>query len=167
MIYGLLTVMAICVSAWAPRDERIAAYWSGVVILTGWGLWMLSVWTMHGPAMQLHKLGVTMDPIDIWAITDLATAALILLIAGVRWWSVALWALLSVQIGLHCCYTMGAMIYGPYEAALDLIYLGQLAVLFAIGGSGAVDYLLDWYRGIGLPDAPDKARSAQTEAAAQ
>lgn len=142
--YGVLTVMAIFAATLAPRDERIPAYWCGTILMASWALWGISMRTEWGPAFLLSRIGVWIDPVDIWSFTDFAAMIAIPLIGRVRWWTITLCSILAVQIALHCVYMLGAIEFRPYGSALDFLFLGQLAVLFAIGGPGAVDRLLDW-----------------------
>lgn len=139
ILYGLLSAAAVCMTAGAPRDERLPAFSAGLVILAGWGLFVLS-WTDYAPALITG-----LDPIDIWAFTDLMSAAAILYIARGRWWSSALWGLFCAQTILHCAHSYAGMLFAPYSTALDVLFLGQIAVLFLVGGAGCVDRLFDWY----------------------
>lgn len=164
VFYGLLTVLAVFASAGvSPKRDRVPAFWSGMIILAGWGLWTLSMRTEYGPAFWLYEIGVEIDPVEIWGLTDFISSAAILMLARGRWWSAAIWGLLSAQVILHCCYLYAGMEFAPYATALDFLYLGQLAVLFSIGGAGSVDWISDWYGR--ARHVPRKARAAQASKA--
>lgn len=164
VFYGLLTVLAVFASAGVmPKRDRIPAFWSGVILLAGWGLWTLSMRTSYGPAFWLYEIGVEVDPVEIWSLTDLISSAAILMLARGRWWSAAIWGLLCAQVVLHCCHLYAGMSFAPYATALDFLYLGQLAVLFSIGGRGCVDRLFDWYDN--ARNVSGKARAAQAQKA--
>lgn len=160
--YGALALLAVA-STLVSSEDRRPAFFASVAIFVGWVLFN-SAWWGTSPAGLLNDAGIGVSHADVWSITDLAIGAIILYTGQCRWWSLSLWALLTAQVLLHCFYQFAGLAFASYSFALDVLFLGQLAVLFMIGGRSIVDHLLNLVhhvRDVLLPTAP---ASGETEA---
>lgn len=138
--YGLLAAWALLAALASGKNDRGPAFLSGLTILAGWLLYV-AAWTPYAPAIWLPWFSHT----DIWAMTDLAIAAVILGVARDRWWAMALWGLLFTQILSHVCYQFFGLDFATYSTMLDALFLGQLSVFFMLGGGRIVDFVSDSY----------------------
>lgn len=155
MIFGILAAAACLSTLWADRDERGPAFASGLVILLGWALFNLT-WTDYAPDLLLAEMGIRSNYVDIWSITDMVAGAAILFFGMTRWWALAVYALLLTQVFFHCVYRFYEIDFAAYSMILDGLFLGQVAVIFLIGGGKCGDYLLDLFN-----NARDVFRSPQ------
>lgn len=133
--YGILCGLAV-LSALLVRKQQRGAFMASLAILSGWVLFVAS-WTEYSPASLAPWLSYT----ERWALTDLTIATVILLLAAPRWWSLTLAAIIWVQIVLHNLHEYAGLEFAPYSAALDFLFLGQLAVFFMLGGGKIVDLM--------------------------
>jgi len=136
MIYVALLMGALLASLVAGRNDRGPAIVSGLAILGGW-LLFVSSWTRFAPAHVFTWLSYS----DIWAMTDLAVAAVIGVVARDRWWGKALWSLIFAQVCLHVAHQYLGLNFASYSMFLDALFLGQLAVFYMLGGGAIVDFL--------------------------
>lgn len=159
LIYGLMALAAFTVAFAADKNDRGPAIVSGFAILLGWILFVAS-WTEYAPAHYLP-----LDHTDIWAITDLLIAGVILAVAQARWWAITLWGLLFTQIVFHVCYQFFGLGFSTYSTVLDALFLGQLSVFFMLGGGRIVDFVSDSYdHGWHVPCPPEPASSKKEQA---
>lgn len=133
---------------------------SGLAIFGGWILFALA-WTDYAP----NRFFTWFEYSDIWAITDLITAGVILALAGDRWWGRVLWGLFFAQIIMHVVYQHSVLDFATYSAFLDALFLGQLSVLFMLGGNrigDLVSHCHDYVRHV--LDPPRAAQTKQEQA---
>lgn len=139
--YGILCGLAALVSLAAGRKPFIGA----LAVLACWGFYN-SIWFEGGLGFRLWS---ALSPygvgyVDIWAMTDLCLAALVLYLARTQWWGLAIWAVILIQMGFHVAHQFAGLGFSPYSVALDALFLGQLAVFFMLGGGSCVSLVLDW-----------------------
>ncbi|GAA0730014.1 hypothetical protein [Sphingomonas japonica] len=159
-LYGILSVLSVFAALGAPEGQRGRSFVSAGLLCAGWWLFIAS-WSDTPPASLFWAIGLPVEPVDIWAVTDALCAAIILALAYQYWWGKALWALLVCQLALHVIHQHGGLGFAPYSAALDVLFLAQLAVLFLLGGGGVVAAVSDRNRHV--RDARHPYRTASQE----
>lgn len=147
-LFGALCAVAMFV-AWHAREERQCVFLSAIVVSTNWLLFS-SYWIYAplSPAFVVFGAGEALGvrlPVrheDMWALTDLASLAVILVMCGRLWWSAFFIATYLAMLTMHAvAYVMG-LEYLDYRHVLDAGLIIQLAVLLLLGGDGCGDYLL-------------------------
>lgn len=140
---GLLCVAALIVAACAKNDKAEGVRVGSLLLF----VWVLYVWpwvhSPSSPAAVLSRSGV--DGIQhqhVWMVTDAIASMLTLLFAWRKAWGWAVWACFIVML---CNHTFSPLLdFSVYSTGLDAAFLGQLAILFVIGGPGAWDRLSNW-----------------------
>lgn len=136
--YGLLCALAVFSAYLVRKDER-GALTASLAIFAGWAMFVASWSDKYSPADLFPFLLYT----ERWAMTDLVIATTILFIAGLRWWGLALAGILWVQVLFHVAHQYTGLEFEIYSVALDVLFLGQLAILFTLGGGRLLRLLKD------------------------
>jgi hypothetical protein len=126
--YDWLLLATLAVSVIAGGRVFLAA----AVIAADWLLYC-AAWEKHSPAALAARLGAEMTHADIWATTDTLAAIAIFCVARWRLWSLAIIALLFLQIMAHSLYDNG-LAASTYGHVLNVTFLAQLMALFITGG---------------------------------
>lgn len=133
--YGLLCALAAVCAAFSVREKDWGAFPASLAIFCGWSICAPLTWSPY--AIHIWVPGLSYA--DVWAITDLLVASIILATGGTRWWSLSLAGVLWLQIALHTLHQYAGIEFAPYSVALDTLFLAQLAIIFTTGGGKIVD----------------------------
>ncbi len=133
--YGITCALAVLYGFLARKDER-GVFTASLAVFAGWVMFSLS-WSEY----SISAL-TPLSYVDVWAVTDLAIASIILIAAGPKWWAMALAGIFWAQIAMHVAHQYGGLEFAPYSVTLDTLFLGQLAILFTVGGGKVGDILL-------------------------
>lgn len=138
VIYGILALLMIAAAFGAPSEDRRRAVAVSVLLFANWVCFVLA-WTDYKPKLVFAAVGMPLTNIDMWALLDALAASCIIAVAYDRWWGLALWGMLVAQLAGHSLYQGGLVAYAPYSAALDALFLAQVAVFLLLGGGGIVN----------------------------
>lgn len=122
----------------APKRDRRDAVAISLLLFASWVSFVLS-WTDYAPSLAIERVGLSMADVDVWALVDALAASCIIALAWDRWWGWSLWGLLIAQLVGHSLYQFGSVAFAPYSAALDALFLAQVAVFILLGGGGLGD----------------------------
>lgn len=142
IICGILCLASVITGACSRRDRR-EAVGVGLVLLA---VWVIYVWPwVHAPSSPLfvlYRLGIHgVKHEHIWMLTDALASMAVLLIGFQRPW---VWGVWGCFIAMLCCHAVETNIPLPFDGytrSLDAAFLGQLAILFWLGGPGVCDRL--------------------------
>lgn len=150
--------------ALGPRtaEERRQLMLCWLVVAVGWGLYAAS-WSPVSPHRLLARIGLAIPSPEIWTVSDVSSAVMVLIIAHNRLWGFMLWCFLGAQVVGHEAQRLFPADFAPYTAYLDLWWRAQL-VLFAVVGGPGVWTVVDHYTRR-LRDGLGKALAAQPAAA--
>lgn len=125
-------------------------------------VWMLYVWPwVHNPtspASILYYLGLKdIEHEHVWMATDAIASMLTLLFAGRKFWGWAIWGCFISMLFAHVAAELFPMEFEPYSRSLDAAFLGQIAILFWLGGDGVRDRVSRFITRLRRSDVPKLA----------
>jgi hypothetical protein len=146
--FGLLCAAALVVAAFA-REDRRCIFVAALVVAVNWLLFSMP-W-IYNPASLAHLLvtaGMPVEHADMWAVTDLISLITVIVACRHLWWAPVLWAPYLVTLAMLAVAWCNSLEYVEYSAVLDAALVVQLATLFAVGGDGCADRMLDFCRSL-------------------
>lgn len=94
-------------------------------------------WTWGGPPQPLPG-GLS---VDTWAIADMLAGLTVLVVARDKWWGKCIYGLLLAGCVFHASYWARVCDWASYQRGLDMTFMAEEALFFAIGAGGVSDWI--------------------------
>jgi len=144
IIYGAIVAGAAVASAASAREDRRPALIVTAGLAASWLIFVTS-WAPWSAAMMLSAYVVDTDSVDIWAMCNCLNGLLVLYVARHLWWGALMFGLLLNGCFADVLWWANLISWGAFKQAIDLIFKGEMAVLYSLGGWNAAAILVRRY----------------------